>query len=166
MKRLLRLNSVFFIFLCAGAQDDFRYQLPPKDLQDLVLAKPTPSVAVDDKAEWLLLLERSDYPTIEEMAQPELRIAGQRINPNNFGPSRAASFNGIRIRNIKKREDSNVEGLPADLRASSVQWSPDQRKFAFVHSANTYSDLYVVDLDTRKAVKINKNPLNTVLGAA
>lgn len=160
------MTSVFFIFLCAGAQDDFKYQLPPKDLQDLVLAKPTPSVSVDDKAEWLLLLERSDYPTIEEMAQPELRIAGLRINPNNFGPSRSASFNGIRIRNIKKGETSDVEGLPADLRASSVQWSPDQRKFAFVHSGNTHADLYVVDLDTRKAVKINKNPLNTVLGAA
>lgn len=166
MKRLFLLTSVFFIFLYAGAQDDFKYQLPPKDLQDLVLAKPTPSVSVDDKAEWMLLLERSDYPTIEEMAQPELRIAGLRINPNNFGPSRNASFNNIRIRNIKKGEDSNVEGLPADLRASGVQWSPDQRKFAFVHSANTYSDLYVVDLETRKAVKINRNPLNTVLGSA
>jgi dipeptidyl aminopeptidase/acylaminoacyl peptidase len=166
MKRLFLLTSVFFIFLCAGAQDDFRYQLPPKDLQDLVLAKPTPSVAVDDRAEWLLLLERSDYPTIEEMAQPELRIAGLRINPNNFGPSRATTFNGIRIRNIKKGETSDVEGLPTDLRASGVQWSPDQRKFAFVHSANTQADLYVVDLDTRKAVRINKNPLNTVLGAA
>ncbi len=29
---------------------------------DLVLAKPTPSVSINDKAEWMLLMERSEFP--------------------------------------------------------------------------------------------------------
>ena len=102
MRRLILLSSFFIAFYVAGAQDDFKYQTPPKDIMDLVMAKPTPAVSIDDRAEWMLLSERSDYPTIEEMAQPEFRIAGLRINPNNFGPSRAGSSENIRLKNIKQ----------------------------------------------------------------
>lgn len=162
--------SFFIGFLMMGflsmAQDNFSYQTPPKDILDLVLSKPTPGVMVDDKANWMLLLERSDYPSIEELAQPELRIAGLRINPNNFGPSRAASFTNIAIKNIKTQKTFEIEGLPSPLRASSIQWSPDQQKFAFINSTNNAIDLYVVDLLSRKAKKINTTALNTILGGA
>ena len=166
MKRICLFLSLLIACVFSFAQDDFKYQAPPKDILDLVMAKPTPGVSIDDKATWMLLLERSDYPTIGELSQPELRIAGLRINPNNFGPSRAPSSENIRIRNIKSGETFDLQGLPAELRASSVQWSPDQKKFAFVHSTATGSDLYVVDLADRKAKKVNQAALNTVLGAA
>lgn len=156
------LCIVFFVF----AQDDFKYQAPPKDIQDLVLSKPTPSVLIDDKAEWMLLLERSDFPTIEELSQPELRIAGLRINPNNYGPSRAGSSVNIQIKNIKENKIYEISGLPADPRIGAVQWSPDQKKFAFLNSTNTVIDLYVVELENKLAKKVNKQPLNTVLGGA
>jgi hypothetical protein len=39
-------------------------------------------------------------------------------------------------------------------------------RIAFLHSGNTEVDLYVFDLSDRKARKVNKNPLNTVLGGA
>jgi len=166
MKRIFFSFSFLFIVLFTKAQDDFKYQTPPKDILDLLMAKPTPGVSIDDKAEWMLLFERSDYPTIEEMAQPELRIAGLRINPNNFGPSRAGSSTNIQIRNIRTKEVFSIDGLPQNMRASSEQWSPDEKKFAFVNSTNTAIDLYVVDLASRKARKINSTPLNTVLGGS
>lgn len=166
MKRILLFVPYLFSILFVAAQDDFKYQTPPKDILDLVLAKPTPNVSIDEKAEWMLLLDRSDYPTIEEMAEPELRIAGLRINPNNFSPSRSGSSINIQIKNIKTGELFSIDGLPAKMRASSVQWSPDQRKFAFTNSTNTTIDLYVVDLATKKARKINTNSLNTVLGGS
>src|SRR5688500_5981459 len=117
----------FFLAVSVGsfAQDDAAYKTPPKDIADLVLAKPTPSVSIDDKGEWMLLLERSDFPSIEELAQPELRIAGLRMNPNNFSPTRTGSFSNIQIKNIKTGKLIDIEGLPKDLRASSAQWSPD-----------------------------------------
>ena len=64
------------------AQDG--YKTPPKAIMDLVLVKPTPNVTIDDKAEWMLFSQSNSYPSVEELAQPELRIAGLRINPNNF----------------------------------------------------------------------------------
>jgi hypothetical protein len=164
MKRPLLITALLAISLCGRSQDDFRYQAPPKDILDLVLAKPTPGVSIDDKAEWMLLLERSDYPSIDELAQPELRIAGLRINPANFSPSRSPSSNNIRIRNVKTKAVYDIDGLPKNLRASSVRWSPDQKKFAFVHSGPNAVDLYVVDVLSHKAKKINSTALNTVLG--
>jgi hypothetical protein len=71
-------NSIF-------AQDAIEYQTPPKEIYDLVMAKPTPGVSFDSKGQYMLILERSSMPSVEDLAQPELRIAGLRINPNNFG---------------------------------------------------------------------------------
>src|SRR5688572_17697357 len=98
MRKLL-LFSFLFTTLTAGAQDEPGYKVPPKDIVDLVMAKPTPGVSIDEKGEWLLLLERSSFPTVEELAQPELRIAGLRINPNNFGPSRSNYSTGFQLKN-------------------------------------------------------------------
>ena len=78
------LVAFLFIACLANAQDDVTYKNPPKDIMDLALSKPTPSVTIDMKGEWLVLTERSEFPTIEDLAQPELRIAGLRINPKNF----------------------------------------------------------------------------------
>lgn len=166
MRKIIFLPLVLLFSIITIAQDDFKYQAPPKVMQDLVMAKPTPVVSIDDKAEWMLLFDRSDYPTIDELAQPEYRIAGLRINPNNFGPSRSSSYENILIKKVKTGETYEVEGLPVALKASSIQWSPKQDKFAFLHTTNTSIDLYVADLATRKARKVNAHPLNTVLGGS
>src|SRR5688572_19270455 len=69
---LFLLGITSFLF----AQDELGYKTPPKEIMDLVLAKPTPGVSIDRKGEWMLLLDRSPLPSVEELAQPELRIAG------------------------------------------------------------------------------------------
>lgn len=152
-------NSLF-------AQDDFGYQAPPKDIQDLVMAKPTPGVSIDSKGEWMLLLERSSFATIEDLAQPELRIAGLRLNPKNFGPSRTGYSVGFTLKNIKTRESFSISGLPANMKAGAVQWSPDETKFAFTNTLFDRIDLYVVDIATKTARKINTAALNTVSGGS
>lgn len=48
-----------------NAQDDGGYKMPPKDITDMLLAKPSPNVSVDDKNEWMLLTEISLYPSVE-----------------------------------------------------------------------------------------------------
>jgi dipeptidyl aminopeptidase/acylaminoacyl peptidase len=165
-RRTTFLTAFLFVAFGIQAQDDVKYQAPPKDIQDLVLAKPTPSVSIDDKGEWMLMLERSDFPTIDELSQPELRIAGLRINPNNFSPSRSGSSTDIQIKNIKTGKVFSIQGLPQDLHASSIQWSPDGSKFAFTQTSNTEVNLYVVDIATQKATKVNSTPLNAVLDGA
>ncbi|HEX2534718.1 MAG TPA: hypothetical protein VHK69_13325, partial [Chitinophagaceae bacterium] len=160
------LLQFLLLFMVAPAQDAARYRTPPRDIMDLVLARPTPSVAVDDKARWMLLLERSDFPSIEELAQPELRIAGLRINPGNFSPSRTAHFSGLRLREVATGREYTFTGLPEPLRLSNLQWSPDQTRIAFLHTGTNAVDLFVASLSDRSAKKVNVQPLNTVLGTA
>ncbi len=153
-------------FATAQAQDATSYQTPPKDIADLLLAKPTPAVSLDGKANWMLLSERNSYPTVEELGQPELRVAGMRLNPNNFSPSRQNFINNFILKNIPANKEYKITGLPTNLLAGNAVWSPSQTKIAFTNTTGTQVDLYMIDVATQKAVKINKKPVNTVLGAA
>src|ERR1700741_1265235 len=119
--------------LSVHGQDAVSYQIPPKDIADLLLAKPTPTVRIDNKAEWMLLSERNSYPTVEELGQPENRIAGLRLNPNNFSPSRQAFVNNFTLKNIRTNKEYPVTGLPANLLAGVTSWSPSETKIAFTN---------------------------------
>jgi len=142
------------------------YQLPPKDIADLLLAPPTPAVSIDRKGEWMLLGSRNSYPSVEELAQPELRIAGLRFNPDNFALSRQNFINGFTIKHLKSNKEYPVSGLPTPLRAGNISWSPTQDHIAFTNTTNKEVDLYVIDLATKKATRINRAPLNTITGGA
>lgn len=164
MKKII---LVLFAF-CTGlvyAQDAIEYQVPPKDIYELVMAKPTPGVSFDSKGQYMLLLDRSSMPSVEELAQPELRIAGLRINPNNFGPSRSSYTTGITIKEIVTGKEFPVTGLPVNMKAGNLQWSPAEDKVSFTNTTNAAIDLYVIDIKMHKASKINKQALNLVLGS-
>lgn len=163
----------FFLFLLvtsactiAFTQTGDGYKMPPKDVADLLLAKPTPAVSIDGKGEWMLLSERNPYPTVEELGQPEVRIAGLRLNPANFSPSRQPFINGFKLKNIKTGKEVSITGLPQALLASNVNWSPNEKKIAFLNTASDKVDLYTIDVATQKAGKVNKRAVNNTLGAA
>lgn len=164
MKKLL-LN----LFLIAGScavfgQDAMDYQVPPKAMADLLLAKPTPSVSIDSKAEWMLFSERNSYPSVEELAMPEYRIAGMRINPNNYSASRQTFINNFSLKNIKTDKTIAIFGLPNPLFAGSVSWNPSETKISFTQTDKDKVDLYVIDVIAGKAMKVNKEPLNAIMG--
>ncbi|MBM3416162.1 MAG: S9 family peptidase [Bacteroidetes bacterium] len=158
-------TALLLIITTAGfSQDDISYKLPPKDIADMLLAKPAPGVSVDDKGEWMLLTESSSYPSVEELARPELKIAGLRINPANFAPSRQTFINNLYLKNISSGKEMKITGLPAPLYAGNISWSPDDKKIAFTHTTSARVDLYVIDVTTQKAMKLNKTALNVITG--
>ena len=144
-------TSVSLFFL--NAQDNAGYKLPPKDIADMLLTKPTPGVSVDDKAEWMLFTESSSYPSVEELARPELKIAGLRINPANFAPCRQNFITNIYLKNIASGKEYKITGLPSPMYGGNVSWSPNDKKIAFTNTTGSRVDLYVVDLATQKNYK-------------
>lgn len=163
-KILIHFSLLLIPFLKATAQDDVSYQNPPQVIENLLLAKPTPTVRIDSKAEWVLFSERNSYPSVEELAMPEYRIAGLRLNPNNYAPSRQSFVNNFTLKNIKTGTSYNIIGLPQTLYAGATYWNPSETKIAFTNTTQQGVDLYVIDINTKKATKINKSYLNTVLG--
>ena len=95
MKKIIYLLLFFSAPLLA--QENLTYQRPPEEIAKLLEAPLTPFVTFSPDKQWMLLLERSDFPTIEQLSRPELRIAGLRLNPENFGPSRSNYTIGLRV---------------------------------------------------------------------
>ncbi|MHA8051219.1 prolyl oligopeptidase family serine peptidase [Aquirufa sp. ROCK-SH2] len=167
MKHILKFLIVLLFFATQHllfGQDASEYQNPPKEISDLLLAKPTPTIRLDSKAKWMLQFGRNSYPTVEELGQPEFRIAGLRLNPNNFSPSRQTFINSISLKNIKNNKAIVLTGMPKNLNAGNITWSPSETKMAFTQTEFDHVDLYTLDLESGRATKINKRPLNNVLG--
>ena len=161
------MRKLFFLLLLVSSAKLFAqdgYKTPPKEIMDLVLVKPTPNVSLDDKAEWMLFTQSNSYPSVEELARPELRIAGLRINPNNFAPSRQIFINDLWFKNLLSNKEMKIAGLPSPLMAGSISWSPNDKKIAFTHTTSERVDLYVIDVASQKAMKVNKQALNTISG--
>lgn len=165
-KRFSRIFSVCFLLtaITVKAQDDGSYKMPPKAIADMLLAKTSPNVSVDDKGEWMLLTDLSLYPSVEELARPEFRIAGMRINPNNYAPSRQNFISNIWLKNIETGKEYKISGLPSPLFAGNINWSPNDKKIAFTQTTKDKVDLYVIDVATQKAMKVNKTALNVLRG--
>src|ERR1700728_2349046 len=164
--RKLPLLLTLLVMAAAVRAQNTGYQLPPKDIADLLLAKPTPLISVDYKGEWMLLMGRNSYPSVEELAQPELRIAGLRFNPDNFSPSRQNFISDLSLKNLRTGKEYKVQGLPTPLAAGNINWNPGETKIAFTNTTDHAVDLYVIDIATQHASKVNTTPLNTILGIA
>ncbi|MFN5168151.1 MAG: prolyl oligopeptidase family serine peptidase [Cyclobacteriaceae bacterium] len=168
MKTKLRLSVLALVALVTVslAQENVTYQRPVAAIADLVEAPLTPAISISPDKNWMALLDRSDYPTIEELSRPELRLAGLRINPDNFGPSRNNFFIGVKFKNLKDKKDYTVSGLPANLLISQASFSPDSKKVAVLNTTPSQIELWVVDLATMAAKKITNQKINATLGNA
>ncbi|WP_026897909.1 alpha/beta hydrolase family protein [Daejeonella oryzae] len=161
---LLAFAGFIFLKLSAFAQEELTYQTPPQSIIDLVDAPTTPEIKLNSDGSWMLLLQKPGLPPISEVAQPELRIAGLRINPATNGQSRSAYFNGIKLKSVKKNEEFEFTGLPEILRISDVSWSPDESKIAFSNLSAYGIELWVADIKTLEAKKLSESYLNDTYG--
>ncbi|QDK78787.1 S9 family peptidase [Spirosoma sp. KCTC 42546] len=162
--RWLLLISWIAVSLGVQAQDAPAYQTPPKALADLVTMPPTPNVSMSDKGDMMLFLEQAGAPGIDELAQPEFKLAGLRLNPANNGPSRARYITGLKLKKLTDKDEKAITGLPATPLLSFVQWSPDGTKIAFANSTDSRIDLYIADVATAAAQKVGSIAINATLG--
>ncbi|MGB9992499.1 S9 family peptidase [Massilia sp. SM-13] len=144
------------------------YQLPPPALQALVDAPRAPMLSLGPKRTLAAMVAMPPLPGIAEVAQPELKLAGMRINPRTYAASNFTFGTGISLLDIDTQQESAVTGLPEGLRVASLAWSPDQRYLAFTHveygGRNAGMELWLLDTVSRAARKLLKRPLNAVMG--
>lgn len=157
----------FILILLAGfvhAQVDLTYQKPPKEILDLVDAPLAPSTVFDYKNENIVLLYRSQYKSIAELSETELRLAGLRINPvTNIG-SRNGYYYNITLMKVGNPEEIQVSGLPENPQLANTSWSPDQSKMAFTNTTETGVELWVLDIATATCKKLTDATLNANIG--
>ncbi len=146
------------------AQEPFTYQTPPKAIADLVNAPLTPRIMLSPSNERVVVMDRPGMSGIDELSQPELRIAGLRINPRTNGRSRSSHYIGLSIRPLMGGKEVKVTRLPANPKISSVSWSPDGKQLAFAVTSNENISLWIADTKRGKAKLAMKNSLNATYG--
>lgn len=166
----IRNFLILFYFLSstiAFAQEELGYQIPRKELKELIDFDLAPTVLNNSKNTVLVLLSRPTYKTIAELSIKELRLAGLRVDPKRYIGSRTTYYNKVELISLvdgKKRIP--VIGLPENPKLTNFSWSPDEKKIAMTNTTTTGVELWVLDIASRSAKKLISSPINATMGSS
>ncbi|PAP75224.1 S9 family peptidase [Rubrivirga marina] len=151
LRRPLAL-ALLLTAVAVHAQDDaLTYQTPAPELAALVDAPRTPAVWLSPDRATMALFARDGVPPVAELAEPELGLAGVRINPRTTGPSRAIGYTGVTLKAVTGEDERTVAGFPDGARLRSPQWSPDGAHLAVLADREDRVELWVMDAAAAQA---------------
>jgi dipeptidyl aminopeptidase/acylaminoacyl peptidase len=168
--RRIRLTAVTLSLLAATAWVSAQspqsatsgYLLPPKVIVDILDAPPPPNTDLSPTRDTLALIERASMPTLRELAQPMLRLAGRRINPRTNGPHRAQLARAITLKAIADGSERKVT-LPQNPALTWIGFSPDGKRFAFTQQRENGIELWIGDTANGQAKALTPPQLNASL---
>lgn len=165
MKRILLL-ILLVSAIQINAQESVGYQTPPQEIMELVDVPRAPSVLIDDAKNYMVMLYRDSYESIDDLSQEELRLGGLRIDPKTNIGSRVTYFNKLKIKNLKSKKsvDVDVKGLPSNPKLTNFSWSPDQSKIALTHTTSKGVEVWVLDLASATLKKLTHDHANANVG--
>jgi dipeptidyl aminopeptidase/acylaminoacyl peptidase len=153
-----------------SASDPPKYVLPPQHVVDVFDAEPMPQTLVSPNRQVVAQVKARAYPTIAELSQPMLRLAGSRVNPKSNGPHRASGLPGTGIYSIVlKQIDGGAEvtvTMPPQARISNLKFSPDGSRLSFLQTRDTAIELWIADglTGSANAVVSGSDRINATTG--
>jgi dipeptidyl aminopeptidase/acylaminoacyl peptidase len=139
------------------------YKQPPKEIMDVLNAPAIPGTSISPTRDRIAVLEPLRYPPIADLAQPMLRLAGTRFNPNTNGPNLQGYSVSMKLMNVADGKTVDVV-LPAGTKIAGVQWAPDGKHIAFGSITPTGVELWIVNSVSGKATKVKNVLVNTAFG--
>lgn len=146
---------------CSSAATGFQdsslgngYCLPPPEIRDIVDALPLPMLSFSPLRDKILFLKRRSLPHLAELARPELKLAGVRIDGKSDSQSRM---------NPQDHDDGSlgpekeIYGFPCGAKLNFVTWSNDGSCLAFSvrtdeeDGSSSMLNLWVADVVTGKS---------------
>lgn len=184
MKHLFAAVAVAALVAASGSltaspalAQDQGYHSAPETMAALAEALPTPQLILSPSAgaapRRALVAQPYGIRSISELAEPELRLAGFRFNPNTYAKLREpwglTYYRSLALQDFPSGAPVAVQGLPTSGRITSVAWSPDgARILATVAGFDDGSGhgLWIVEASTGVARRIDGVFLNGVLAPA
>lgn len=164
------------------AQAAISYQKPSKAVLDILNAPEAPQVSLSPAGDLVLLVDAIRYPSIADLAQPMLRLAGLRLNPNTNGTHGAGRITAMTLVNVADGASRKIDlppnfrgaaaglggGMPDSLffRTGAGPWSADGRYVALTNVTPNATELWIVDTGAAKARKIPGVAVNAAYGEA
>ncbi len=158
--------SLFILVLALTVQvfaQNAAYQKPPKDILDVLNAPAIPSTSISPAKDKILLIEPMVYPSVAEISQPMLRIAGLRINPLTNGSHRQPYATKISLKNISDGKETAIS-LPSGAKIVSPQWSADGKYIAAGNITPNGVELWIIETANGKAKALKNVRVNTAFG--
>ncbi|MBS1208155.1 MAG: hypothetical protein H6R19_553 [Proteobacteria bacterium] len=170
---LVLLGAMPMPFASAATETtDNGYNLPPRKILDVMRAPSLPVPSVSPTREKMLLVAWQEYPSLERVATPIVKLAGVRIEvknhsrhdtPGGYGITPcAASYALVTIASGQQR----AVALPPDACPGAPLWSADGKHFAFTNTAADAVELWVGDAATGKLRQMKGARLNPAFGDA
>ncbi|HEX5057926.1 MAG TPA: prolyl oligopeptidase family serine peptidase [Kofleriaceae bacterium] len=148
------------------------YNKPPQHVLDVLHAPSPPSPYISPKRDRILLVSWVDYPSITQVAEPFLRLAGVRVEPRTrrkhdtpggYGVAPCAHY--FAMVDIASSKESPLT-LPAGGCVDGIAWAGDGKHFAFRNTAATAVELWIGDAATGVTKKVANAALNPMLGSS
>lgn len=166
MRALKVLIVLLSLSAGSGVSAQTEYKLPPAEILQLADIKAPSLSLVSRNNTYLALLDRSLYKSLQELAETELRLAGLRINPENFSQSRGTFYTGLKIQRLLTKEPLTITGLPSDLKMQTFSFSPKESYCAFINAASDRLSLWIIDLKTGQAKELAGAGISATMGSS
>jgi len=170
MKMILRAALLGTLLSCSqltlATAVDIGYQQPVKEIVDIVDAAPAPGAMLSPDGKLLLSTGFAALPGIADLAAPEYRLAGVRFNPANNGPAQPRYVSSLQLIVLDSQQTQTISGLPKNLKAVNLNFSPDSRHLAFIQLEDNEAQLWKVDLEKLRASRWSKLSLNAIWGGS
>jgi dipeptidyl aminopeptidase/acylaminoacyl peptidase len=149
-----------------GQASDVNYLTPPADVAAAIDASMRPQPVVSPSGKLMALVTLRSIPSIDTLAQPMLRLAGRRINPQTN--SEHFSYRSPAVAKLVLKElPSGIErpvSLPAQGEFQWSRFSPNGAAIALTQASPAGMSLWIVDTASGKMRQLTPPVLNGTWG--
>lgn len=150
------------------AQQQIKYQEPPKAIKDLILAPGVPAMSMSPMKNCYITMEYTDIPTINDMAMEVHKLAGVRVLANTNAPRFNTKIHKIELKNIpgfiSNAKEGIITGIPEGINIVKTIWSPNGEKILLLTEENNGIMLWIADTKLLQAKRVSNRPLNLFFG--
>jgi dipeptidyl aminopeptidase/acylaminoacyl peptidase len=148
-----------------------RYDKPPPNVLEVLHAPSPPRPYVSPTGETILLVSQVQYPSIAQVAEPYLKLAGVRVEPRTRRKHDTAGGYGvapcaqtIALVDVASTRETPI-ALPPGGCVDGMAWAADGKHFAFRNTAQDAVELWLGDI-TGATHRLGNVRLNPMLGSS
>ena len=161
--KLHLLFTLTAIFLMSQGTTQAQYRLPPKEVVDIIDAKPEPGVGFSPDGKWMVLTHRDAMPDIEALGRRMLQLAGTRLDPVANSRFQTDFLRGVSFQKTGDKNPIPIVPSDGDNRISGVSWSHDSRHFAWTQVNDNGTELWVASVERPTEPRRLTDRLSTTL---